>query len=287
MLEIRGLYESATSTVTYVIWHKSSRDAIVIDPVWDFDPQGGVLTETSYQLVKDIITKEQLKLHYVLETHAHADHISSSQIFKRDFPKVKVAIGEHIREVQKTFRDVFNLGSDFPVDGSQFDQLLKDGEDFHAGEIEISVIALPGHTPACIAYKIKNNLFVGDAIFMPDQGTGRCDFPAGSAETLYQSVAEKLYKLPDDTKIFVGHDYQPGGRAVAFETTVGNEKSSNIQLKSHTNKEEFLKFRKERDKTLAAPRLLFPSVLVNIAAGHLPKAESNGKVFLKIPISIR
>jgi len=287
MLEIRGLYENATSTVTYVVWHKSSKDAIVIDPVWDFDPQGGILTEVSYKLVKDLINKEGLKLHYVLETHAHADHISSSQLFKRDFPKVKVAIGERIREVQKTFRDIFNLGVDFPIDGSQFDQLLKDGEQFRAGELKIDVIALPGHTPACIAYKIENNLFVGDAIFMPDQGTGRCDFPAGSAEALFQSVGQKLYRLSDDTKIFVGHDYQPGGRAVAFETTVGQEKSANIQLKSHTSKEEFLKFRTERDKTLAAPRLLFPSVLVNIAAGHLPTAESNGKVYFKIPISVR
>lgn len=282
-LQIQHFFDPATSTLTYVVADQQTRDAVVIDPVWDYDPASGKMSTDSMKPVLAFIEEHKLNPHYVLETHAHADHLSSSQLFKNFFPHIKIAIGERIIEVQKIFKDVFNMKGLEPT-GAEFDLLLKDGQELQAGSLKIKTIFTPGHTPACASYLIEDALFAGDAIFMPDYGTGRCDFPAGSAEDLYDSVKNKIYALPDKTRIFVGHDYQPHGRSLEFQTTVEEEKKMNIQLKETTSREDFIRFRKERDATLAAPKLLLPSIQVNIRAGHLPEAEDNGQRYLKLPL---
>ncbi len=286
-MELKTFFDPFTYTLTYVVFDAKTLDAVVIDPVWDYDPNGSVATRKSFDELCSFLTTKKLKLHLILETHAHADHLSSSQLLKQSFPGSKVAIGEKIKIVQQTFKKVFNLHEDFATDGSQFDQLFRDHEVVRAGSLEFRIIPTPGHTPACVSYLFGKMLFTGDAIFMPDYGTGRCDFPAGSSELLYESITQNIFALPDDTRIFVGHDYQPGGRQLEYESTVGKQKEANIQLNSKTTKSEFVKFRSERDKKLAAPRLLLPSVQVNIDAGHLPQPENNGKRYLKIPITER
>lgn len=281
--QIKAFFDPATYTLTYVVWDSQTKDAVIIDPVWDYDPAASKLSTTSLDAVLKYIAENNLNPHYVLETHAHADHLSSSQLFKQHFPNLKVAIGEKIIEVQKVFKKLFNLKDDFPADGNEFDVLLKDESILNAGSLKIKTIFTPGHTPACASYLIDDAVFTGDALFMPDYGTGRCDFPAGSSDALYDSV-KKLYELPDSTRVFVGHDYQPNGRGVEFESSIGEEKRNNIQLKSDTARQDFVDFRNRRDKTLAAPKLLLPSVQINIQAGHLPKAEENGMPYLKIPV---
>jgi glyoxylase-like metal-dependent hydrolase (beta-lactamase superfamily II) len=226
---------------------------------------------------------QDLKVHYILETHAHADHLSGAQVLKAKLPNAKVGIGAKITEVQKVFKGFFNLDAEFKTDGSQFDFLLEEGKAVAAGALKVETLFTPGHTPACASYMIGDTVFTGDALFMPDYGTGRCDFPAGSADDLYTSI-QKLYKLPDATRVFVGHDYMPNGRPVAFESTIGIEKRNNIQITAETTRNEFVTFRNSRDKTLAAPRLLLPSVQVNIDAGCLPKPEPNGARYLKTPV---
>lgn len=282
-LQIQHFFDPGTSTLTYVVYDTASKDAVVIDPVWDFDAASGKLSTTSLQAVLSFLKDQGLIPHYVLETHAHADHISSSQLFKQSYPKIQVAIGQRITEVQEIFGKTFNM-KDLDSTGKDFDRLLSENEEFKAGTLKIRYFQTPGHTPACGCYLIDDALFTGDAIFMPDSGTGRCDFPGGSAESLYESVTRKIYGLPDETRIFVGHDYQPEGRELQFQTSVGEQKRKNIQLKADTARDEFLKFRKERDATLSAPKLLLPSIQVNIKAGHLPTPESNGQRYLKIPI---
>ncbi len=284
MANIKEFFDPRTWTLTYVVWDPSTRDAVVIDPVLDYDQAASKVWEESANEVIEYIRGNELKLHYILETHAHADHLSGSQVLKRIFPQAKVAIGERIKEVQSVFKGVFNLPDQFPTDGSQFDELFKDGQKFKAGSLTIEVLFTPGHTPACSSYIIGNAVFTGDALFMPDYGTGRCDFPAGSAETLYASVHDRLYSLPDTMKVYVGHDYLPNGRALEFSSTIGEEKKKNVHLRADTSREEFVNFRKARDKTLAAPKLLLPSVQINIAAGHLPNPEDNGQRYIKIPI---
>ncbi|MFV8259602.1 MBL fold metallo-hydrolase [Bdellovibrio bacteriovorus] len=282
-LQIQHFFDSVTSTLTYVVYDQDTRDAVVIDPVWDYDPASGKLSTKSMDPVVAFVKEMKLHPHYVMETHAHADHLSSSQLFKNFFPDIKIAIGERITEVQKVFKKVFNM-NDLNTSGSDFDILLKEGEVLQAGSLKIKTLFTPGHTPACASYLIEDAIFTGDALFMPDSGTGRCDFPAGSAENLYDSVTGKIYSLPENTRIFVGHDYQPNGRALMYQTTVNEEKNQNIQLKGHTSKEDFVKFRQERDATLAAPKLLLPSIQVNIRAGQLPAAEENGTRYLKLPL---
>lgn len=282
-LQIKHFFDSITSTLTYVVYDQDTQDAVVIDPVWDYDPASGKLSTKSMDPVVAFVKEMNLRPHYVMETHAHADHLSSSQLFKNFFPDIKVAIGERITEVQKVFKKVFNL-NDLNTTGSDFDILLKEGEVLQAGSLKIKTLFTPGHTPACASYLIEDAIFTGDALFMPDSGTGRCDFPAGSAENLYDSVTGKIYSLPANTRIFVGHDYQPNGRELMYQTTVDEEKNKNIQLKGHTSKEDFIKFRQERDATLAAPKLLLPSIQVNIRAGQLPAAEENGMRYLKLPL---
>jgi glyoxylase-like metal-dependent hydrolase (beta-lactamase superfamily II) len=285
MTQVKEFFDQNTWTLTYVVWDEKTKDAIVIDPVMDYDPASSKTSEQSAKVVIEFLLSKQLNLHFILETHAHADHLSGSQIIKKAFPKATVAIGEKITKVQEVFKDVFDLARDFKTDGSQFDRLLKDDEEFSAGSLKIKTLFTPGHTPACASYYIDGNIFVGDALFMPDYGTGRCDFPAGSASDLYHSVHGRLYELPEDTKVYTGHDYLPNGRPLKFMATIAQEKTENIQLKAQTTLDEFVRFRTERDRTLAAPKLLLPSVHVNIDAGHLPETSANGKRYLRIPIS--
>lgn len=285
-MEIKDFYDERTFTMTYVVYEPDTKDAVIIDPVLDYDPAASKVWTESADKVAAFAKEKNLKVHFILETHAHADHLSGSQLLKRSFPQALVAIGERIQVVQQTFKKVFDLPEDFPTDGRQFDRLLKDGEVVQAGALKIEVIFTPGHTPACACYKVEDAVFSGDAIFMPDMGTGRCDFPAGSATDLYNSITKKLYTLPDSTRIFVGHDYQPGGRALAWQTTVGEQKKNNIQLKGDTSEADFVQFRSNRDKQLAAPKLLFQSVQINIDAGQIPKPNTECKRFLKIPMNV-
>jgi glyoxylase-like metal-dependent hydrolase (beta-lactamase superfamily II) len=282
-MKIEPLYHPATFTLPYVVYDPNSRDAVVIDPVLDYDPLSSTTSTTSLERLDAFLKKEGLRLHYVLETHAHADHLSGSQWLKRRYD-AKVGIGARITQVQSVFKDVFDLGPSFAVDGSQFDRLFGDGERVRAGTLELEVIATPGHTPGCVSYKFEDSVFTGDALFIEDYGTGRCDFPRGSAEALYTSVHDRVYALPDATRVFVGHDYQPGGRPLRFETTIGRSKETNIQLRASTTCADFVKIRNERDGKLAAPRLLYPSVQVNVDAGHLPKPRPNGRRYLTIPL---
>ena len=285
-MEIKTFFDERTFTLTYVVYDPQSRDAVVIDPVLDYDHRGGHTFSESLDQLTDFIKGEGLNLSYVLETHAHADHLSGAQRVKARFPGVKVAIGARITTVQKVFKDVFDLGEGFATDGSQFDVLLEDESVLEAGTLQVKTLFTPGHTPACASYLIGDAVFTGDALFMPDYGTGRCDFPAGSAEDLYTSITERLYTLPDETRVFVGHDYMPDGREVAWETTIGASKAGNKQLNGETTKAEYVEFRNSRDATLKAPNLLFPSVQVNVDAGHLPAPSGNEVRYLKIPLNV-
>ncbi|KIG14504.1 Zn-dependent hydrolase, including glyoxylase [Enhygromyxa salina] len=284
-MKIEAFYDEATSTLTYVVFDPESRDAIVIDPVLDYDPASSEISHVSVNRVSVFLRKHELELRLILETHAHADHLSGSQVLKRRFPTAQTGIGAKITVVQAIFKDVFDLPADFPTDGRQFDRLLQDGEDVEAGTLRFRVIATPGHTPGCVSYLFEDALFTGDAMFMPDMGTGRCDFPAGSAEDLYDSITQRIYTLPDATRIFVGHDYQPGGRPLAYQSTVAEQKATNKQLPASRGRAEFVEFRTQRDASLTAPKLLFQSVQVNVDAGALPDPAGNQKRYLKIPIN--
>lgn len=283
-IHIEPFFDTRTNTLTYVVFDPATRDAVVIDPVLDYDPANGTTWTESVDAVSAYLTRESLRVHYVLETHAHADHLSGSQILRRRFD-ARVAIGARICEVQTTFQPIFDLPASIPTDGSQFDRLLADGEVLLAGSLAFEVIPTPGHTPACVTYRIDDALFTGDALFLEDYGTGRCDFPRGSAEALYDSV-QRLYALPDELRVFVGHDYPPGGRPVRWETTIGASKAHNPQLSATTTREAFVALRTARDATLATPRLLFPSVQVNLDAGRLPAPHANGHRYLVVPLNV-
>lgn len=282
--EVKAFFDNRTFTLTFVVWDPETRDAVVIDPVLDYEPVGSYTFTESVDAVSAFVKEQKLRLHWVLETHAHADHLSGSQLLRRRFD-AKVVIGERIREVQETFKGLFDLEPAFRTDGSQFDHLVADGETLAAGSLPIEVIETPGHTPACVSYKIGDAVFTGDALFMDDYGTGRTDFPKGSAEALYDSV-QKLYALPDSTRVFVGHDYLPNGRPLRWETSIGASKQKNPQLAAETSRDAFVKFRTERDRELAAPKLLFQSVQVNIDAGRLPGAHANGLRYLRVPLNL-
>lgn len=278
-MQVEAFYDPSTSTLTYVVFDPDTHDAVVIDPVLDYDPISSATSYESVNRVTRFVRDRALNVHYILETHAHADHLSGSQILRKRFPAARIGIGKRITEVQEMFKGIFDLPGDFATDGRQFDDLFDDGEIIQAGKLAIRVILTPGHTPACVTYHIGDAIFTGDVLFMPDMGTGRCDFPAGSATDLYQSITEKLYTLPDETRVFVGHDYQPGGRDVAYETTIAAEKDKNIQLPGDRDRDSFVEFRRNRDQDLAAPRLLLQSVQVNVDAGTVPR-------FLRIPINV-
>lgn len=285
MTIVQTFFDDATYTLTYVVYDETTRDAVIIDPVWDYDPLASQMSSESVQKVIDFVSTKNLIPHLILETHAHADHLSGAQLLKKEYPEAKLGIGEHITIVQETFKPVFGLPEAFKTDGSQFDLLLKEGRRVTAGSLAIDILYTPGHTPACSSYVIGDKVFSGDALFMPDSGTGRCDFPRGSATDLYRSITQKLYTLPDTTRVFVGHDYQPQGRELAFETTIAAEKTGNIQLPDGRSEEQFVEFRSTRDATLKMPRFIFQSVQVNINAGTFYGADEQ-EGFLRIPVKL-
>jgi glyoxylase-like metal-dependent hydrolase (beta-lactamase superfamily II) len=284
-MNVQHFYDPASSTLTYVVWDEATGDGVIIDPVLDFDALSVATSRASNDAVLAFVHQHGIQVHWLLETHAHADHLSGSHDL-RDRLGARIVIGAHITDVQTTFKPIFGLSDQFATDGSQFDRLVHDGERLQAGSLTVEVLHTPGHTPACVTYKINDALFTGDALFMPDFGTGRCDFPAGSASQLYDSVTGKLYSLPDSTRVFVGHDYQPGGRELKFETTVGESKAHNLQLRGDTDRDTFVAFRSARDKTLRPPQLIFQSVQVNIDGGRLPPPEANGRRYLKLPMNL-
>jgi glyoxylase-like metal-dependent hydrolase (beta-lactamase superfamily II) len=282
-MQIQHFFDQATYTLTYVVYDETTRIGVVIDSLTDFDPASGRVDNRSSETVAAFLKEHKLTVPYVLDTHAHADHLTGLEYFRQQLG-CKTVIGERITVVQQTFSEIFNLGRDFPVDASQFDILMNEGDTLDVGPFSIHAIHTPGHTPACMSYQIGDALFVGDALFMPDYGTGRCDFPGGSASDLYDSIS-KLYALPDTTRVFTCHDYQPGGRELRFVSTIGEEKASNIQLGGTTSREEYIEFRTTRDAKLSMPRLLLPSLQVNIRAGVLPEPEDNGVSYLKLPLN--
>ena len=284
--QIEPFFDERTWTLTYVVFDPETRDAIVIDPVLDYDPRASKVWTESVDAVLAFCRDRDLDVRMILETHAHADHLSGSQPIKRAYPDAQLAISERITEVQSIFKGVFDLPADFPTDGRQFDRLLVHRETVEAGSLQFEVRFTPGHTPACASFVFGDAVFTGDALFMPDMGTGRCDFPGGSAEDLYDAITGELYSLPDETRVFVGHDYQPGGRELRWEAPIGEHKTANVQLPAGRSKTEFVGFREARDATLAAPTLLFQSVQVNVDAGALPKPEPNEVRYLRIPINV-
>jgi glyoxylase-like metal-dependent hydrolase (beta-lactamase superfamily II) len=281
-LGIRAFFDEPTNTVSYLVWDRASAKGAAIDPVLDFDHRSGKASTRSADAILKAAADEAIAIDWVLETHAHADHLSAAPNLKLK-TGAKVAIGEHIREVQKIFRPVFNL-RDVSGDGSEFDHLFSDGERFQIGGLEAEVLYTPGHTPACVSYRVGDAVFVGDTLFMPDYGTARADFPGGDARTLWRSM-QRLLALPDEMRLFMCHDYKaPGRDTYAWETTVAAEKQ-NVHLAGRTE-DEFVAWREARDATLAAPLLLMPAIQTNIRAGKLPEAEANGVRYLKLPVTL-
>ncbi|MBN2907004.1 MAG: MBL fold metallo-hydrolase [Rhodobacteraceae bacterium] len=282
--DVKAFFDDATNTVSYVVRDPSSKKAAIVDSVLDFDYASGHTDTRSADAIIAWVQAEGLEIEWLLETHVHADHLSAAP-YLQDHVGGKIGIGENIRVVQDTFGKVFNEGTSFQRDGSQFDRLFAQGDSFHIGQLRGDVLHTPGHTPACLTYVIGDAAFVGDTLFMPDFGTARCDFPGGSAETLYESV-QKILALPESTRIFVGHDYKaPGRDQYAWETTVGEQKARNIHVGAGNAKDSFVRMRTERDATLAMPRLIVPSLQVNMRAGQMPEPEDNGTVYLKVPIN--
>lgn len=281
--EVAGFFEPNTWTVTYVVHQGVGSDCVIIDSVLDYDAKSGRTTTASADQVVAYVRQNQLRVQWILETHAHADHLTAAP-YLRQLLGGRIGIGRPITQVQKVFKGIFNLEESFCEDGSQFDALFDDGETFSVGELTFQVMAVPGHTPACMAYRVGDAVFVGDTLFMPDVGTARCDFPGGSATTLYASI-QKLLSLPGETRLFMCHDYPPDNRAVRFETTVAEQRQSNIHVHDGVSEDQFVKMRSQRDAGLAMPTLLLPSIQVNIRAGELPPAETNGTAYLKIPLN--
>lgn len=284
-IHVQAFLDKDSETFSYVVTDLASKHAVVIDPVLDFDYKSGRTSTQSAELMLAYIQQNELILDWVLETHAHADHLSAAPFFKEHLG-AKVGIGAHIKQVQTIFKEVFNLEKEFLPNGAQFDRLFHDGEVLHVGAMSIRVIHTPGHTPADLAYLMNDEAaFVGDTLFMPDVGTSRCDFPGGSASTLFQSIS-KLLALPEETKIYVCHDYPTKGRDHEYVTTVGEQREHNIHVHDGVTEAQFVEKREARDATLAMPRLILPSIQVNIRAGHMPPPDEQGKVYLKLPINM-
>ncbi len=281
---IKAFFDPETWTFTYVVYEKPNTPCVVIDSVLNFDPKSGRTSTNSADELITFIQKNHLQLAWILETHAHADHLSAAPYIQKQIGG-KIAIGYHIQDVQKVFKGIFNLEPEFKVDGSQFDYLIEEGKNLEFGNLSIHPIFVPGHTPACMAYEIGDAIFVGDTLFMPDVGTARCDFPGGSANNLYKSI-QKILSYPDNTRLFMCHDYPPSNRPVAYETTVAKQKKDNIHIHDGISEEQFVEMRTKRDKTLQMPVLLLPSIQVNVRAGHPPPPENNGKRYLKIPLDV-
>ena len=279
---IRAFFDEPTNTVSYLVWDPDTAKGAVIDPVLDFDVASGEADVRSAEAILAAAEEEGVTIERVLETHAHADHLSAAPFIKAK-TGAAIGIGARIRDVQKIFRPIFGM-DDLKTDGSDFDTLFEDGDTFSIGSLPVEVLHVPGHTPADIAYKIGDAVFVGDTLFMPDFGTARADFPGGDARQLYRSI-RRLLALPDDTRLFMCHDYKaPGRDDYAWETTVGEQKRSSVHVHDGVNEDEFVAMREARDSDLAVPRLLLPSIQVNIRAGHFPEAEDNGVAYLRIPV---
>ncbi|MEE4185564.1 MAG: MBL fold metallo-hydrolase [Gammaproteobacteria bacterium] len=283
-MQIKAFFDAATFTVTYVVADPAAARCAIIDSVLDYDPQAGRTSTESADAVVEFVTANGLTVDWLLETHAHADHLSAAPYLKEQLGG-HIAIGEHIVEVQSIFKGIFNAGEVFATDGSQFDRLLSDGDTLAIGGLECTVMHTPGHTPACVTYVIGDAAFVGDTLFMPDYGTARADFPGGDAATLYRSI-HKVLALPPATRLFMCHDYlAPGREEYCWETTVADELAHNVHIGNRTSEQAFVAMREARDATLAVPRLLLPAVQVNMRAGYLPPAEDNGIAYLKIPVN--
>jgi glyoxylase-like metal-dependent hydrolase (beta-lactamase superfamily II) len=281
--QVHGMFDPATWTVTYVVHDGAGSDCAIIDSVLDYDPKSGRTAHTSADKVIDYVRAKGLKVQWILETHAHADHLSAAPYLRAQLGG-KTGIGGNITQVQKVFKGVFNLEPGFKQDGSQFDHLFQEGELIPLGTLSGEVMFVPGHTPACAAYRFGDAVFVGDTLFMPDVGTARCDFPGGNARALYAST-RKLLSLAPETRLFMCHDYPPTDRAVAFETTVAEQRAKNIHVHDGVSEDEFVAMRTQRDATLEMPTLILPSVQINIRAGELPPREDNGVAYLKIPLN--
>ncbi|KAA5803890.1 MBL fold metallo-hydrolase [Alkalicaulis satelles] len=281
--DVKAFFDEATHTVSYVVSDPATKQAALVDSVLDYDPKSGRTSKAGADAMIAYVRENGLTVQWILETHVHADHLSAAPYLK-DQVGGQLAIGSNIRTVQDVFGKVFNAGTEFARDGSQFDRLFEDGETFQLGSIEAKAIHTPGHTPACMTYVIGDAGFVGDTLFMPDYGTARCDFPGGDARQLYRSI-RKIFALPDETRLFMCHDYLPEGRSdYQWETTVGAQKAHNIHVHEGVSEDEFVKMREQRDATLAMPVLILPSVQVNMRAGHFPPADDNGLTYLKIPV---
>lgn len=280
---VQPFFDPATWTVTYAVYQEGRSECVIIDSVLDYDPKSGRTSTASADKVIAFIREQGLQVEWILETHAHADHLSAAPYLKRQLGG-RIAIGQNIRRVQSVFKKLFNLEPEFRLDGSQFDHLFEDDETFAIGGLTGKAIHVPGHTPADMAYQIEDAVFVGDTLFMPDVGTARCDFPGGNAHELYRSI-RKLLDFPGETRLFMCHDYPPEGRGPAWETTVRDQRNCNIHVHDGVSEDQFVAMRHARDATLAMPTLILPSVQVNIRAGELPPPESNGVRYLKIPLN--
>jgi glyoxylase-like metal-dependent hydrolase (beta-lactamase superfamily II) len=281
---VKSFFDAPTGTFTYVVYEKVSSPCVIIDSVLNFDTKSGRTSTHSADEVITFVQDQHLEVAFILETHAHADHLTAAPYLKKKLGG-KLAIGSHIQDVQKVFKDIFHLEASFAIDGQQFDDLLDENEEIQFGQLMMTSLFVPGHTPACMAYQIGDCVFVGDTMFLPDVGTARCDFPGGDAKTLYQSI-QKILKLPPSTRLFMCHDYPPAGRAVQCETTVALQRKGNIHVHDGVSEEDFVKMRTSRDKTLEMPTLILPSVQINIRAGQFPPAESNGVSYLKLPMNL-
>ena len=282
MTEIKGFFDSQTNTVSYVVTDVQTAQCAVIDSVLDFDYASGKIEYKNADSIISYITENSLTLQWLVETHVHADHLSAAPYIQKQLGG-KIAISKEIIKVQDIFGKIFNAGTEFKRDGSQFDLLLGDNDSYQIGTIQATAIHTPGHTPACMAHIVGDAVFVGDTLFMPDGGTARADFPGGDATQLYHSI-QRILSLPEETRIFVCHDYGPNGRDVAWQTTVGEERLKNIHVGNGASEAEFVKMREKRDATLAMPSLIMPSIQVNMRAGHMPATEPNGEVYLKVPV---
>jgi glyoxylase-like metal-dependent hydrolase (beta-lactamase superfamily II) len=284
-MKVQTFFEQASCTLTHILYDESTKDAVIIDPVLDLDTVGWETHTTTLDMMNDFVQENQLKIHYAIDTHIHADHLTGFQYCKEHY-QAKLVVNDQISLVQKTFVNLLNMSDKTPVNGEQFDVLVKDGDQLKAGSLTIDVLHTPGHTPACTSFKVDNVVFTGDALFVPDIGTGRCDFPNGSAEDLFDAITSKLYTLSDDTLIYPGHDY-PGDKEPRFNTTIGDSKASNVDLPGSRSKEDYVAFINKRDATLPLPRLIYQGVQINLGAGTLPIADDNGTSYLKIPIKAR
>jgi glyoxylase-like metal-dependent hydrolase (beta-lactamase superfamily II) len=281
--EVTAFFDAPTNTVTYVVKDPHSASCAIVDSVMDIDYAAGRIAYESADQIIAFVQKHGLKVEWLIETHVHADHFSGAPYLQRKLGG-KIGIGENITIVQETFGKVFNEGTEFQRDGSQFDQLFKDGDEYKIGAMTAFAVHTPGHTPACMTHVIGDAAFVGDTLFMPDGGSARADFPGGDARTLYRSI-QRVLSLPDEMRLFMCHDYGPNGRDIRWETTVAEQRAHNIHVKDGTSEDEFVAAREARDKTLGMPRLIIPSLQVNMRAGALPPPDDNGKVFLKVPVN--